>query len=100
MFRLHQFVERPDPLLRKLFNWPTHKDPKGTVKTQTVLGLPTPFPSESSRGYVRPMKKKRRMVSKTPLAPKVADEDFLLLQAFIQEYFGSENQVFLIIEWI
>ena len=101
LLRSPKFVERPDPLFRKMFNWPTHKDPKGTVKNQSVFeGLPRSFPSESSRGYVRPMKKKRRMVSKTPLAPKVADEDFLLLQAFIQEYFGSENQVFFIIEWI
>ena len=87
-------------MFRNLFDWPTHKDPKGTTKTQTVLGLPTSFPSESSRGYGRPMKKKRRMGSKTALTQKVADEDFLLLQAFILEYFGPENQVFIIISLI
>ena len=95
MFRSHRFVERPDPLFRKLFDWPIHKDPKGTTKTQTVLVLPTSFPSELPRGYDRPMKKKRRVIFKTPLAEKVADEDFLLLQDFIFEYFGSEDQVFL-----
>ena len=95
MFRFHRFVERPDPLFRKLFDWPTHKDPKGTTKTQTVWGLQTSSPSDSSRGYDRPIKKKKRIISKTPLAQKVADEDFLLLQDFVLEYFGSENQVFL-----
>ena len=100
MFRSHRFVERPDPLFRKLFDWPIHKDPKGTTKTQTVLGLPTSFPSESSRGYDGPMKKKKRTISKTPLTQKVADEDFLLLQDFILEYFGSEHQVFHILSLI
>ena len=80
-----KFVERSDPSFRKYFDWPTHKDPKGTVKTQTVLkGKPNYLPLEISRGVVK-LKKKKTL--KNPLIQKVADEDFLLLETFITEYF-------------
>ena len=81
-----KFVERSDPSFRKYFDWPTHKDPKGTVKTQTVLeGKLNYLPLETSRGVVKPKKKKKTL--KNPLIQKVADEDFLLLEGFITEYF-------------
>ena len=94
LLRCTKFVERPDPLFRKMFSWPTHKDPKGTVKTQTVLeGLPTSLTLESSRGFVRPVKKKKKteMTLKTPLTNKVSDDDFFLLGAFILELFAMEE---------
>ena len=85
LFRSPKFIERPDPTFRKYFAWPTHKDPKGTFKTQTVLleQPPSSLPSKSSRGFVKPKKKKVGL--KVPLKQKVADEDFLLLEAFISE---------------
>ena len=85
-FRSPKFVERSDPSFRKYFDWPTHKDPKGTVKTQTVMdGTPNSLSLETSQGVVKPTRKKTSL--KTPLIQKVADEDFLLLEAFIAEYF-------------
>ena len=81
-----KFVERSDPSFRKYFDWPTHKDPKGTVKTQTVLeGKPNSLPLELSSGVFKLKKKKKTL--KNPLRQKVADEDFHLLEAFINEYF-------------
>ena len=93
LLRSPKFVERPDPSFRKLFYWPTHKDPKGTVKTQTVLeGLPTSLSLDAPRGFVRPMKKKKmRMTLQTPLTNKVSDDDFFLLGAFILELFAMEE---------
>ena len=91
MFRSTVFVERQDPSFKKYFSWHTHKDPKGTVKTQTVLeGLPTSLPLEPSGGFNKPMKKKK-MTLKTPSLQKVTDEDFLLLEAFISEGFVTED---------
>ena len=85
LLRSPNLVERPDPTFRKYFDWPTHKDPKGTVKNQTVLleGPQSSLPHKSSRGFVKPMKKKEAL--KFPLKQKVPDEDFLLLEAFISE---------------
>ena len=84
LLRSPKVVERPDPTFRKYFDWPTHKDQKGTFKTQTVLeGKPTSLPLKSSKQFVKPMKKK--VALKFPLKQKVADEDFLLLEAFISE---------------
>ena len=78
-------VERPDPTFRKFFEWPTHKDPKGTVKTETVVErTPTSLPFQTSRAIVRQRKKK--MALKTPMMQKIEDEDFLLLEAFILEF--------------
>ena len=85
LLRSPKLVERPDPTFRKYFDWPTHKDPKGTFKTQTVL-LEEPVSSlslKSSTGFVKSMKKK--VALKFPLKQKVSDEDFLLLEAFISE---------------
>ena len=84
LLRSPKLVERPDPTFRKYFDWPTHKDQKGTFKTQTVLeGTPTSLPLKSSKRFVKPMKKK--VALKFPLKQKVSDEDFLLLEAFISE---------------
>ena len=90
MLRSPKLVERPDPTFRKYFDWPTHKDPKGTVKTQTVLeGTPTSLPFGTSREIVRQRKKK--MPLKTPMIQKIADEDFLLLEAFILDIWDQEE---------
>ena len=93
LLRSPKFVERPDPSFRKLFYWPTHKDPKGTVKTKTVLeGLPTSLSLDAPRGFVRPMKKKKmRMTLQTPLTNKVSDDDFILLEAFIVELLAMKE---------
>ena len=85
LLRSPNLVERPDPTFRKYFDWPTHKDPKGTFKTKTVM-LEEPLsslPLKSSTGFVKSMKKK--VALKFPLKQKVSDEDFLLLEAFISE---------------
>ena len=74
--------QTPDASFRKYFDWPTHKDPKGTIKIETVI-VKTSLPEEIPRGYVRPTKKKKRMAVKTPA--KFTDEDFLLLEAFLWE---------------
>ena len=74
--------QTPDASFRKYFDWPTHKDPKGTIKIETVI-VKTSLSEEIPRGYVRPTKKKKRMAVKTPA--KVTDEDFLLLEAFLSE---------------
>ena len=84
-------VERPDPTFRKYFEWPTHKDPKGTVKTQAVLeGTATSLPFGTSREIVR-QRKKKMMMMKTPMIQKIADEDFLLLEAFILDIWDQEK---------
>ena len=94
LLRSPKFVERPDLTFRKYFDWPTHKDPKGTFKTQTVL-LEKPrssLPLKSSTGFVKPIKKK--VALKFPLEQKVSDEDFRLLEAFILEsLFKKEDEV-------
>ena len=74
--------QTPDSSFRKYFDWPTHKDPKGTIKIETVI-VKTSLSEEIPRGFVRPTKKKKRMPVKTPV--KVTDEDFLLLEAFLWE---------------
>ena len=91
-FRCHQMDQKPDPSFRQYFNWPTLKDPKGTLKTRTVLKEQTSsLPADSSRKVCRPIKKKRKTASKTSKTSKVRDEDFLQLQAFIMEIFGPEE---------
>ena len=88
MLRSSKFLEKPDPSFRKYFHWTTHKDPKGTVKNP-IDTISLPF--KPSRGFVTPMKKKKKLASKTPLSDKVADEDFHLLQDFISENFGTKE---------
>ena len=93
LLRSPKFVERPDLTFRKYFDWPTHKDPKGTFKTQTVL-LEKPqssLPLKSSTGFVKQMKKK--VALKFPLEQKVSDEDFCLLEAFISESLFNKEEV-------
>ena len=94
LLRSPELVERPDPTFRKYFDWPTHKDPKGTVKTQTVLeGTTTSLPSKTSRGIVKGHRKKK-MALKTPMIQNISDEDFHLLEAFILEFsVPDEDQV-------
>ena len=90
LLRSPKLVERPDPTFRRYFEWPTHKDPKGTVKTQAVLeGTATSLPFGTSREIVRQRKKK--MPLKTPMIQKIADEDFLLLEAFILDFWDPEE---------
>ena len=88
MLRSSKFLEKPDPAFRRYFHWSTHKDPKGTVKNpiDTIS-----FPFKPSRCFVTPMKKKKKLASKTPLSDEVADEDFHLLQDFISENFGNKE---------
>ena len=88
MLRSSKFLEKPDPSFRKYFHWTTHKDPKGTVKNPID---PISLPLKPSRGFVTPMKKKKKLASKTPLSDAVADEDFHLLQDFISENFGTKE---------
>ena len=91
LLRSPKLVERPDPTFRKYFEWPTHKDPKGTVKTQAVLeGTATSLPFGTSREIVR-QRKKKMMMMKTPMIQKIADEDFLLLEAFILDIWDQEK---------
>ena len=88
MLRSSKFLEKPDPSFRKFFHWTTHKDPKGTVKNP-IDTISLPF--KPSRGFVKPMKKKKKLASKTTLSDEVADEDFHLLQDFISENFGNKE---------
>ena len=84
--------QRPDPSFKKYFDWPTHKDPKGTVKARTVLEeKKTPPSLDTSRSYSKLSKKKKRSSVRNLKTHKVTDEDFLLLESFILEN-NFENQ--------
>ena len=83
--------QRPDPSFRQYFNWPTNKDPKGTVKTRSVLEE-VPISVKSSRSVVCLDKKRKKEVLHTPWKQRVSDEDFLLLKSFISKYFGQTEQ--------
>ena len=87
--------QRPDPSFKKYFDWPTHKDPKGTVKAKTVLEEKTTPPSlDTSRSYSKLSKKKKRSSVRNLKTHKVTDEDFLLLESFILENnFENQDQV-------
>ena len=87
--------QRPDPMFKKYFDWPTHKDPNGTVKARTVLEEQKTLPSlDNSRSYSKPSKKKKRSSVKNLKTHKVTDEDFLLLESFILENdFKNQDQV-------
>ena len=76
--------ERPDPLFRKYFYWSTHKDAKGTPKTNNVLvtNRQTSLPVARSR---IPIKKKVVRTPKVIKTHPVSDEDFFLLQSFLSE---------------
>ena len=86
--------QRPDPMFKKYFDWPTHKDPKGTVKARTVLEEQKTPSLDNSRSYSKPSKKKKRSSVKNLKTHKVTDEDFLLLESFILENdFKNQDQV-------
>ena len=86
--------QRPDPSFKKYFDWPTHKDPKGTVKAKTVLEEKTAPTSSSSSRCSKPSKKKKRSIVRNLKIHKVTDEDFLLLESFILEHsFKNNDQV-------
>ena len=73
--------KNPDSSFRKYFNWPTLKDPKGTIKTETVVEK---RPASEFRGDAKPTKRKKRAM-KNQLTDRVTDEDFLLLESFLLE---------------
>ena len=78
--------QRPDPSFRKYFNWPIHKDPKGTVKTRAVFEEKRTLPPlDIARSYFKPSKKKKRSTLKNHKTHKVTDDDFLLLESFLFE---------------
>ena len=88
--------QRPDPSFKKYFDWPTHKDPKGTVKAKTVVEEKTAQTSSSSSSSrcSKPSKKKKRSIVRNLKIHKVTDEDFLLLESFILEHsFKNNDQV-------
>ena len=88
LFRSSQMDQRPDPSFKKYFDWPIHKDPRGTVKARTVLEeKPTLLSLESSRSrsYIRTSKKKKKSTLKNLKTHIVTDEDFLLLESFLIE---------------
>ena len=74
--------KKPDLSFRKYFNWPTFKDPKGTIKTETVVEK---RPPSEFRGNAKPIKRKKKRAMKNQLTDRVTDEDFLLLESFLLE---------------
>ena len=80
--------EKPDSSFRKYFNWPTLKDPKGTIKTETVVEK---RPASKSRGDAKPIKRKKKRAMKNQLTDRVTDEDFLLLESFLLELSALET---------
>ena len=87
--------QRPDPSFKKYFDWPIHKDPKGTVKARTVLEEKSTLLSlDITRSCLKPSKKKKKTTLKSLKTHKVTDEDFLLLESFILETsFKKKEQV-------
>ena len=77
-----------DSSFRKYFNWPTFKDPKGTIKTQTVVEK---RPASKFRGDAKPIKRKKKRAMKNKLTDRVTDEDFLLLESFLLELSAPET---------
>ena len=78
--------QRPDPSVKKYFNWPIHKDPKGTVKARAVLEEKSSLLSlDISKSFFKPKKKKKKTTLKNLKIHKVTDEDFLLLESFLKE---------------
>ena len=81
-----------DSSFRKYFNWPTFKDPKGTIKTETVVEK---RPALKFRDDARPSKRNKKRAMKTQLTNRVTDEDFLLLESFLLELSATDSaQVF------
>ena len=87
--------QRPDPSFKKYFDWPTHKDLKGTIKARTVLEEKTTPPSlDPTRSYFKPIQKKKKSTLKNLKTNKVTDEDFLLLESFLIEISMKEDPSF------
>ena len=80
--------KKPDLSFRKYFNWPTFKDPKGTIKTETVVEK---RPASEFRGDAKPIKRKKKRAMKKQLTDGVTDEDFLLLESFLLELSAIET---------
>ena len=80
--------EKPESSFRKYFNWPTLKDPKGTIKTETVVEK---RPALKFRDDARPSKRNKKRAMKTQLTNRVTDEDFLLLESFLLEISAIET---------
>ena len=80
--------QKPDTSFRKYFNWPIFKDPKGTIKTQTVVEK---RPASKFRGDAKPIKRKKKRAMKNKLTDRVTDEDFLLLESFLLELSAPET---------
>ena len=74
--------KKPDSSFRKYFNWQTLKDPKGTIKTETLVEKKPVF---EVRGDAKPTKRKKKRAMKNQLTDRVTDEDFLLLESFLME---------------
>ena len=74
--------KKPDSSFRKYFNWQTLKDPKGTIKTETVVEK---RPASEFGGDAKPTKRKKKRAMKNQLTDRVTDEDFLLLESFLME---------------
>ena len=53
--------QKPDTSFRKYFNWPTFKDPKGTIKTQTVVEK---RPALEFKGDAKPSKRSKKRAMK------------------------------------
>ena len=79
--------KNPDSSFRKYFNWPTLKDPKGTIKTETVVEK---RPASEFGGDAKPTKRKKKRAMKNRLMGSVTDEDFLLLESFLLELSAIE----------
>ena len=79
--------QRPDTSFGKYFNWPTFKDPKGTIKTQTVVEK---RPTLELRGDAKPSKRRKKRAMKKQVMNRVTDEDFLLLESFLSEISAIE----------
>ena len=79
--------KKPDSSFRKYFNWPTLKDPKGTIKTETLVEK---NPGFEIRSDTKPTKRNKKRAMKNQLTDRVTDEDFLLLESFLLELSAIE----------
>ena len=80
--------KKPDPSFRKYFNWPTLKDPKGTMKTETLVEKK---PVLEIKVDAKPTKRNKKKAMKNQLTDRVIDEDFLLLESFLLELLVIET---------
>ena len=78
-----------DSSFRKYFNWPTFKDPKGTIKTENVAEKRPAL--EFRDDDARPSKRTKKRAMKKQLKDRVTDEDFLLLESFLLEISATQS---------